>query len=372
MGKTFLSLPYEIKYKIFAEVLGDRFDFVFKSGMQVREVREKAVTDEWDDDYCLLVRVVPTRVPTRYLLVSREVKTVAIKVASDMDKLASQKQSEVTNDIVLKGGLPACSYYGWGQVFDQLWDDKKPSRIILAHHPPNPWHFLAQVNSMASVKSIYFTKAVTNWGYRGFEKLWYTHYPHNGSEIASWISIFLSANFPVLETIAIGVGKKVSPRHKSGLPIVQMLRWLRTGPRNCLEYQFGLPRLEAMDERNPRYRSLELIFEKKGKGIEVPLDLNSYCMPPFGYKWVKKISPDSEITGRGRYINEWDDFNRVEICKEEEGDVLKIQLGHMDADEMYHLEEDEMFHSVFKCDGACPDTTGLFETFPKSITTVFE
>ncbi|RVD81108.1 uncharacterized protein DFL_008985 [Arthrobotrys flagrans] len=370
MTRTFLSLPYEIKYKILSEAIGVSVDYVFKSGTQVQECRDKAIAEGWDIKayglgqwYCLTVRVIPTKTLTGYLLVSHEFSKVFSKVVADMDKLASKFQEEISKS-THKGGLPPCTYFGWREVFDRMWDDEKPCRIILGNHPQNHWYFLAQITSMTSMRSLYFTKAMTGWGYSKFKKLWRPHYTPSKFDGISWIAIFLSGNLPCLETIAIGVGKKIGLKHRNSLPIIQMLRWLIMKPRTGQDFEHSHRLREILIRRPPRFRRLELVFEKKGKGIENSLDLNSYVKAPDGHKWAKTRLNDRDITRRGRYIKQWDDFTNTEVWREEEGDVLQIELQR--------LADAELSNPLHRPEGNDNDVTYLLETFPLSITTTFE
>ncbi|KAK6516309.1 hypothetical protein TWF506_006218 [Arthrobotrys conoides] len=111
MPKHLLSLPYEIKYKILSEAIGFNVDFVFKSGSQIREIRDKAIAEEWvthrgepvrlEELHCLIIRAIPTRTPTACLLVSHEFSELVSQVVSDMDKANWKRQSKIMNDDII-------------------------------------------------------------------------------------------------------------------------------------------------------------------------------------------------------------------------------------------------------------------------------
>ncbi|KAK6362810.1 hypothetical protein TWF730_000263 [Orbilia blumenaviensis] len=212
---------------------------------------------------------------------------------------------------------------------------------------------LFQVADLTSVRNIYLTKGMTSWGYPGFDDWWCSDgYPQRFrgiDETGFKTACFFHRHFLCLETVALGF-KKMKRSHKNDNPIIQLLQWLAMSPHT----------LDTLSENNqargklarypPRFRRLELVFEKKGKEIDNPLDLDSYLSPPNGFKWVQTRVSDDFITKRGRYINDWNYFKKMEAQEEEEGDIMRV--------EMERIQE--------------IDWTDFLDTFPESISTVFE
>ncbi|KAK6536030.1 hypothetical protein TWF281_000276 [Arthrobotrys megalospora] len=288
----------------------------------------------------LTTQVLPVKIPTAYFLVCHEFTLLVTAVSQDIDRRAPQPQFQFSKCFTEDGMVRPFSTV---ETFLKFWDPKSPGRIIFGGFP-DASVMIGHRTSLfpdivaRTVKWIYLTKSSSIARYPGWGD-WHQRGDYGMQQ-------FLRISFPCLETLSLGVCRKMGVQ-EGHHPIAEALFWL------CRPYE---PRLEGGGRATNR--KLELVFAKKGKEADCPLDLESYLRSPDGYKWVQKRLDETVVSKRVRYVNEWDYFKRIEVKKEEEGDIWQVELWREEAVSKERVE--------------VVDWTDLFETFPLSITSVFK
>ncbi|EPS39365.1 hypothetical protein H072_6847 [Dactylellina haptotyla CBS 200.50] len=311
MARLF-DLPFEIKSRIFSEVIGDDYfvNFLFEAPVQTSEWR--AEFGDGSDSYrksedkpCTVsISLAPSRIPTSYLLVSRNFRTAIL----DTDRSQRDELTDLLSCSLM--GKAPYRYINPDAITPAFLRYAESGRLILAGYPSNVDVTLRNYIPR-SVKSVarwlYLTKMATNAEYPGWDCLW-----GRALELGDLGPMFnlLEKQFLSLESISIGVCNQMGDP-SGGYEVHPFAQ--------VLEY--------ALQEE---IKKVELVYCKKGKGADNPLDPYWYCedvmLSGRLVAWHEAQLGDSQVTRRGRYINPWDHYERREVKEEEEGDVRQIYL----------------------------------------------